>query len=68
MSNNNRFLIQPKDEIRELIGCSPDLLDALALTCMDRTSLDDPGVKLGTAALSRQQEVYRDKALSMMGA
>ena len=30
-----RFLIQPKDELKEIFGHSPDLCDALVLTYAD---------------------------------
>lgn len=42
--NQGRLLIIDKDEWRKLIGMSPDIGDAAALTCIDRYS-DDPVMK-----------------------
>ena len=38
---NGRFKITPKNEIRKLIGRSPDRYDALALSCWEPLSLRD---------------------------
>lgn len=40
-----RLLIIDKDEWRKLIGMSPDIGDAAALTCIDRYNGDDPVIK-----------------------
>lgn len=52
-NNQRRLLITPKDELREVLRCSPDIADALALTCIDRYTADDPRITT---------EVRRDKS------
>lgn len=42
-----RLLIIDKEEWRKLIGMSPDIGDAAALTCIDRWTGDDPVMKAG---------------------
>lgn len=43
-----RLIITKKDKLRELLGMSPDVADALALTCLDRYTLDDPQIQQKT--------------------
>ena len=52
------MLIIDKDEWRKLIGMSPDIGDAAALTCIDRYAGDDPlmSVNAMKPAVSREEE------------
>ena len=43
-NNQNRLLLCRKEELRAALKMSPDIADALALTCLDRYTLDDPTV------------------------
>lgn len=53
-----RLLIIDKDEWRKLIGMSPDIGDAAALTCIDRYNGDDPVMSVSAMkpAVSREEE------------
>ena len=42
---NGKFILVKKDTLRQLLGSSPDIADALALTCLDRYELDEPEMK-----------------------
>ena len=37
-----RLIITKKEKLREVLGMSPDVADALALTCLNKYTLDDP--------------------------
>lgn len=47
-NNQGRLLITPKQELREVLKMSTDVADALALTCLDRYTLDDPQIQQHT--------------------
>ena len=53
-----RLLIIDKDEWRKLIGMSPDIGDAAALTCIERWTGDDPVMSAGRArvGVTREEE------------
>ncbi len=53
-----RLLIIDKDEWRKLIGMSPDIGDAAALTCIDRWAGADPSMAAASpgASLTRDEE------------
>ena len=40
-----RLLLIEKEELRKLLGCSPDIGDAFCLTFLDRYTADDPAMK-----------------------
>jgi hypothetical protein len=44
-NNQGRFLVTPKDELREVLRMSTDIGDAFALTCIDLWTGDDPAMK-----------------------
>lgn len=44
-NNQNRLLITKKEELREALRMSTDIADALALTCLDRYTGDEPIIK-----------------------
>ena len=52
-----KFILVKKDVLRQLLGASPDIADALALTCLDRYTKDDP--VMDTARLRDQAKVRR---------
>lgn len=54
-NNQRRLLITPKDQLREVLRCSPDIADALALTCLDRYSGDEPQIQLVKTERDRKQ-------------
>lgn len=45
---NGKFILCKKDELRQLLGASPDIADALALTCLTRYTADDPTIRQNT--------------------
>jgi hypothetical protein len=55
---NGKFILAKKDLLRQLLGGSPDIADALALTCIDRWLGDDPAMNVsdGGSGLSRAEE------------
>lgn len=55
---NGRFILTKKDILRQILGGSPDIADALALTCVDRWYGDDPSMNSasGNSGLSRDEE------------
>lgn len=57
-----RLLIIDKEEWRKLIGMSPDIGDAAALTCIERWSGDDPTM----AAANSSVTLTRDEEESIM--
>ena len=62
-NNQGRLLLTKKEDLRAVLKCSPDLADALALTCLTRYTGDDP-------AINRQQMRDREQIerwASMMG-
>lgn len=44
-NNQGRLLLVKKEELRAALKMSPDIADALALTCLDRYELDEPEMK-----------------------
>lgn len=44
-NNQGRLLLVKKEELRAALKMSPDIADALALTCLDKFSGDDPVMK-----------------------
>lgn len=65
--SQGRLLVIDKDEWRKLIGMSPDVGDAAALTCLDRYTGDDPAVRQVTAADSKKYREQTRRELAMMG-
>ena len=57
-STNGRLLLTPKEELRTQLNMSPDIADALALTCLDLWKGDDPVMNSnrGSNGLSREEE------------
>lgn len=53
--NQRRLLITPKDQLREVLRCSPDIADALALTCIDRYTGDEPEIVRHHTELDQKQ-------------
>lgn len=53
-NNQGRLLIVKKEELRAALKMSPDIADALALTCLDRYENDDP-------AMQSHQKVDKDR-------
>lgn len=42
---NGKFILVKKDTLRQLLGASPDVADALALTCLSRYTVDEPAIR-----------------------
>lgn len=59
-----RLQLIDKEELRKLIGMSPDIGDAAALTCLDRYTGDDPSVRMSTPEGRRKQQ---KRYAAMMG-
>ena len=53
-NNQGRLLIIKKEELRAALKMSPDIADALALTCLDRYEKDDP-------AMQSRQKIDKDR-------
>lgn len=47
-NNQGRLLLVKKEELRAALKMSTDVADALALTCLDRYTLDDPQIQQHT--------------------
>ena len=62
-NNQGRLLITPKEELREALKMSTDIADALALTCLDRYTADDPVMARQNVNSREKVERYAD----MMG-
>ena len=60
-----RLLLVDKQELRKLIGMSPDIGDAAALTCLERYTGDDPQVTNGPA--KQFDRATQQRYASMMG-
>lgn len=56
-NSQNRLLLTKKEDLRELIGRSPDIADAFALTCTDLYTGDDP--KINNAILRDKAQLRR---------
>lgn len=59
-----RLLLIDKEELRKLIGMSPDIGDAAALTCLDRYTGDDPTIRAHADDNMKKQQL---KYLKYMG-
>ena len=57
-NNQNRLLLCKKEELRAALKMSPDIADALALTCLDRYTLDDPTVVTAQKTDKAKQRKY----------
>lgn len=57
-NNQNRLLLTKKEELRAALKMSPDIADALALTCLDRYTLDDPTVVTAQKTDKAKQRKY----------
>lgn len=57
-NNQNRLLLTKKEELRAALKMSPDIADALALTCLDRYTLDDPTVATAQKFDKAKQRKY----------
>lgn len=57
---NGKFILVKKDILRQLLGGSPDIADALALTCLERYTGDDP--KMENARRVDMQQVKKFKS------
>lgn len=55
---NGKFILCKKDELRQLLGASPDIADALALTCLSRYTADDPAIQQGMQMNEDKLERY----------
>lgn len=62
-NNQGRLLIVKKEELRAALKMSPDIADALALTCLDRYTADDPVMARQNVNKREKVERYAD----MMG-
>lgn len=47
-NNQNRLLLTKKEDLRAVLKMSPDVADALALTCLTRYTADDPTIRQNT--------------------
>lgn len=65
-NSRGRFLICPKDDLRVVLGRSPDVADALALTCMHLWKGDVPQFRMADSMHSPALAVKRRKACAMM--
>lgn len=52
-SNRGRLKLIDKEELRRLIGMSPDIGDAAALTCLDRYTGDDPAIRVHSSEAAK---------------
>ena len=57
-NNQTRLLLTKKEELRAALKMSPDIADALALTCLDRYTLDDPTVVTAQKTDKAKQRKY----------
>lgn len=63
-NNQGKLLLVKKEELRAVLRQSPDVADALALTCLDRYELDDPQMQSGSRV---DREKVRHWARTLMG-
>ena len=56
-NNQNRLLLTKKEELREALKMSTDIADALALTCLDRYTDDDPAMTSSSNDGRRRQQL-----------
>ncbi len=60
-NNQGRLLLVKKEELRAALKMSPDVADALALTCLDRYTIDDPVMQ--TQNKSNKEQIHRNARL-----
>lgn len=60
-NNQGRLLLVKKEELRAALKMSPDVADALALTCLDRYTIDDPVMQ--TQNKSNKEQIRRNARL-----
>lgn len=65
-NSRGRFLICPKDDLRVVLGRSPDVADALALTCLHLWKGDVPQFRRADSMHSPALAIKRRKACAMM--
>ena len=58
-NKRGRLQLIDKEELRKLIGMSPDIGDAAALTCLDRYTGDDPKINGQDLIGPRRQQIAR---------
>ncbi|MBO7471016.1 MAG: phage terminase large subunit [Bacteroidaceae bacterium] len=63
-NNQGRLLLTKKEELRAALKMSTDIADALALTCLDRYTADDPQMQQKT---EDNHAKHRDYARRLMG-
>lgn len=63
-NNQGRLLLVKKEELRAALKMSTDVADALALTCLDRYTADDPQINQQT---DDNRAKHRDYARRLMG-
>jgi hypothetical protein len=63
-NNQGRLLLTKKEELRAALKMSTDVADALALTCLDRYTADDPQINQQT---DDNRAKHRDYARRLMG-
>lgn len=68
-NGKGQFLIAPKDDLRITLGRSPDIADAMALTCLTRYRGDLPKINREAAVKTFNPQIMRNRrrACSMMG-
>ena len=65
-NSRGRFLICPKEDLRVVLGRSPDVADAFALTCLRLWKGDAPSFRVAGSLRSPSLEIKRRKACAMM--
>jgi hypothetical protein len=56
-NKRGRLQLIDKEELRKLIGMSPDIGDAASLTCMDRYNGDDPTIRMASNEARKKQQL-----------
>ena len=63
-NGQNRLLLTPKEELRTILNMSTDIADALALTCIELWTGDDPIINVSR---NREDNAMRRRYARMMG-
>ncbi|MBQ2436883.1 MAG: hypothetical protein II265_02205, partial [Clostridia bacterium] len=63
-NGQNRLLLTPKEELRAILNMSTDIADALALTCIELWTGDDPIINVSR---NREDNAMRRRYARMMG-
>lgn len=63
-NKQGRLLLTPKEDLRTVLKMSTDIADALALTCLDRYTGDDPVINASNNRINREKT---RKYAAMMG-